>query len=79
MQQSGEEGNGENADEPASEREARDMGKRIGREIDRQARDDFHRKKGRGEPDRTKEQLRQDAEDIYIDRGLPVPDWIRGG
>jgi RHS repeat-associated protein len=64
------------AGEPASEQTAKDIAKQIERDLGKDARRDFHDIKG-DDPDRTIDQLKQDARDIYNDAGKSVPRWLR--
>ncbi|NMG68167.1 hypothetical protein GPA19_24875, partial [Azoarcus indigens] len=63
--------------QPASEKTARDIAKRIERDLGKSARRDFHDSKESGAGDRTLDQLKQDARDIYIDAGRDIPSWLK--
>ena len=66
---------------PASEKTAIDIGKRIerdfGGQLGRELRREFHDVKQNGGGDRTLEQLKQDACDIYRQYGKEIPSWLR--
>ena len=64
-------------DKPASEKTAKDIAKRIERDIGKDARRDFHDAKDSGAGDRTLGQLKQDARDVYTQAGKDVPTWLK--
>jgi RHS repeat-associated protein len=67
-----------NKDEkPASEKTARDIAKRIERDLGKDARRDFHDAKESGSGDRTLSQLKQDARDLYRAAGKEIPNWLK--
>ena len=63
------------SDEPASEETAEDIAKQIERDLGRKARRDFHDLKDGG--DRTLEELKLDAEEVYERYGKKPPKWMR--
>jgi RHS repeat-associated protein len=63
--------------EPASEKTAKDMARQIERDLGPEARDKFHDLKGAGEPDRTLEELKDDAQRIYEEYGRTPPKWMQ--
>lgn len=62
--------------QPASEATARDIAKTIERDLGKDARRDFHDAK-EGRNDRTLDQLKQDARDIYDAAGKTPPSWLK--
>jgi len=72
-----------NADgeQPASDKTAKDMGRRIEKDIGgkdgKQAARDFHDMKERGAPDRSMQQLKNDAIDVYHSYGQEIPKWLK--
>ncbi|WP_436897465.1 hypothetical protein [Acinetobacter gyllenbergii] len=38
---------------------------------------DFHALKEPGAPDRTLDQLKSDAEELYEKHGKPIPEWLK--
>lgn len=65
------------ASAPASEKFARDAAKQIERDLGPQARREFHDLKNAGGGDRTKAQLKEDAQIVYENWGKPVPPWLK--
>ena len=65
----------EEGDEPASESTARDIAKQVERDLGKDARRKFHDMKEGG--DRTTEELKADARDLYGAAGKAVPRWLR--
>ena len=65
----------DNDTEPASEDTARDIAKQIERDLGKDARRKFHDAKEGGD-DRTLEQLKQDARDLYHEAGKDPPRWL---
>ncbi|WP_138922518.1 hemagglutinin repeat-containing protein [Hylemonella gracilis] len=64
-------------DQPASEKTAKDIAKRIERDLGKDARRDFHDAKESGSGDRTLTQLKQDARDLYTQAGKDIPGWLK--
>ena len=62
---------------PASEQVAKDMARQIEKDISKDARKEFHDLKDNGGPDRTMEQLKQDARDVYRWFNKEPPSWIK--
>lgn len=75
-QQNTNEGEGEGSSEPASEKTARDVAKQIEKDLGKDARREFHDAK-RGGPDRTMDDLKADAQDLYNAAGKPIPGWLK--
>ena len=63
-------------DQKASEKYAKDLARQIGKDINKDAQREFHDMKGGG-PDRTKEELKQDALDVYEQYGIQPPKWLK--
>jgi hypothetical protein len=62
-------------DQPASEKTAKDIANQIERDLGRPARRRFHDvKEG---CDRTLEQLKDDARDLYEEARKPIPKWLQ--
>ena len=61
--------------EPAAERTARNMADQVERDLGKEARRRFHNLKDGA--DRTLEQLREDAAELYREAGKRIPDWMR--
>jgi uncharacterized protein RhaS with RHS repeats len=64
-------------EKPASEKTAKDIAKRIERDLGKVARRDFHDAKVSGSGDRTLTQLKEDARALYIEAGKEVPSWLK--
>ena len=52
-------------DKPAPDKTGKDFGRRIGKELGEDARQEFHYMKEKGAPDRSLNQLKQDASDLF--------------
>jgi RHS repeat-associated protein len=61
----------------ASEKYAKDIAKRIEKDLGKNARRKFHDAKDSGSGDRTKEELIEDAKDLYIEAGKSIPTWLQ--
>lgn len=64
-------------EKPASDKVGKNFGDRIGKDLGKEAKQDFHNQKERGAPDRTMEQLKKDAADIYKEAGKEPPKWTQ--
>jgi RHS repeat-associated protein len=64
-------------DQPASDKTGKDIGRRIGKELGEDAQQEFHDMKEKGAPDRSLNQLKQDASDLYREAGKEVPKWLQ--
>jgi hypothetical protein len=62
---------------PASEKQAKDIAKRIERELGKDARRAFHDAKEGGMGDRTMQELLDDARSIFKDFGKEIPRWLQ--
>lgn len=62
---------------PASEKAAKDIAKRIEKDLGKDARRDFHDMKESGSGDRTMDQLKEDARSLYEQAGRNFPDWLK--
>jgi RHS repeat-associated protein len=62
--------------EPASERSARNIGRQVERDLGKDARRALHDAKESGAGDRTMDQLKQDARDLYSEAGMEIPKWL---
>ena len=63
--------------EKASEQTAKDIGNKIGKDVGKQGQRDFHDLKESGAPDRTLDELKDDAAEIYEKYGKPIPNWLK--
>jgi hypothetical protein len=61
----------------APEKFAKQMAKRIEKALGKNARNKFHDAKVPGAGDRTKQELIDDAREIFGDYGVPIPPWLR--
>ena len=66
-----------NGAEAASEKTAKEIAKQIERDLGKDARREFHDMKESGAGDRTLEQLKEDARDIYNEANKPIPGWLK--
>lgn len=55
------------------------MANQIERDLGKDARNDFHRAKEPGAPDRTMAELRRDASQLYREYGKEPPAWMSDG
>jgi hypothetical protein len=65
------------ARQPASEKTATDMARRIERDLGQDARTAFHDAKEPGLGDRTLEELKDDARALYEAAGKAIPRWMQ--
>jgi RHS repeat-associated protein len=64
-------------DKPASDKVGKEIGKKIEKDLGSDARKTFHNMKERGAPDRSLNQLHEDARDVYRQHGADVPKWLK--
>jgi hypothetical protein len=64
-------------DKPAPDKTGKDFGRRIGKDLGEDAKQEFHDMKEKGAPDRSLNQLKQDASDLYRQAGKDIPNWLR--
>jgi RHS repeat-associated protein len=67
----------ESGEQPASDKQGKKMGNQIGKDLGKDAKQEFHNMKEKGAPDRTLDQLKSDAADLYQQAGKEVPKWTQ--
>jgi hypothetical protein len=68
---------GTEGEKPASDKTGKDFGRRIGKDLGEDAKKEFHDMKEKGAPDRSLNQLKQDASDLYRQAGKDIPNWLK--
>ena len=63
--------------QPASDKQGKQIGRQIEKDLGKETRKDFHDMKEKGAPDRTLDQLKADALDLYNQAGVEPPSWMK--
>ena len=70
-------GSGDKKEEKASEKTAKDIAKRVERDLGKDARQELHDSKIKGSGDRSLGELKSDAQALYKEAGKAIPDWLK--
>ena len=63
--------------QPASDKQGKKFASQIEKDLGKETKKEFHDLKESGAPDRTLEQLKADALDLYNQAGVEPPSWMK--